>query len=421
MFPSALKNIKGDFAAMQPRWLRRLSTAQRKALAMTLISLIGWSVWNGLRKFDHPWGDLSRGKFTDHFSHMNAARVFPIVGHDLWRIPIAKQFRLLTSDELAKTPADVRSGASLTGGVFYVPGWPEDKPLAISWSSKTRMYPPGDMLVVAPIAALYHYTSLSLTGACRMLLGWFLVLAHIALFFFFLTYFEDKRTGIDWLGCFLVYSQVIYWTLEGFYDPVAMVPMILCARYLARRRGMAAGVAYCAGAFLHFRVFFQAPWALYAAWIMLRDKFWRRIQLRDVLPIAIAAMCAGISLCVFWLDWDSLGNVAINNPLRNAYGAVNKPMIWNFKVVLIACAAALLVARAWFDLISLAWLALILFSLREFYVWHLLISMSWIVAPTKRPMVRGVRIAFLFSAITILFNDTFVPTWLGMLYHGDSK
>jgi len=51
------------------------------------------------------------------------------------------------------------------------------------------MYPPGDMLLVAPIAALYHYTNLSFGGACHLLIGWFIVLAHSALFYFFLMLF----------------------------------------------------------------------------------------------------------------------------------------------------------------------------------------------------------------------------------------
>jgi hypothetical protein len=89
------------------------------------------------------------------------------------------------------------------------------------------MYPPGDMLLVAPIAALYHYTSLSLTGACRLLFGWFIILAHVALFFFFLNVFENPRSGLDWLVAFLVYSHVMYWTLEGFYDAAAIVPLVV--------------------------------------------------------------------------------------------------------------------------------------------------------------------------------------------------
>jgi hypothetical protein len=416
VFRTSWHNLKSDLAVTQPGWLRGLPAAHRKALALTLISVLGWSVWNGTRSYSHPWGDLSRGKFTDHFSHMNAARLFPRVGHNIWRVPIGEMFGTLTADQFDRLPDDVKLGASGTGGIFAVPGWPADKPLAISWSNKTRMYPPGDMLLVAPIAALYHYTRLSLTGACRMLLGWFIVLAHVALFYFFLMFFEGKSRGIDWLACFFAYSQIMYWTLEGFYDAAAIAPLILCARYLGQRRGLAAGVAYCVGAILHFRVFFQAPWAIFAAGLMVRERFWRHLSLRHVVAILVAATFASISLYVFWLDWRSLGKVAINNPLRFTGGAHNKALIWNIEVLSAVCGAAFLFSRAWFDLVSLAWLGLIIFGLREFYVWHLLVSMSWIAAPVRRPTARAVRIAFLLSSMTIMFNDTFVPNWVWMLH-----
>jgi hypothetical protein len=272
------------------------------------------------------------------------------------------------------------------------------------------------MLLVAPIALLYHYTSLSLSGACRLLFGLFLITAHLALYFFFLTYFENQSSAIDWLACFFVYSQVLYWTLEGFYDPVAMVPLVLCARYLARNKGLAAVVAYCAGAMLHFRVFFQAPWALWGAWLMIQGKFWQHLRRRQVIALAVAALCAGVSLYVFWIDWAVLAHLASNNPIRHALSVENKAMTWNYQMVLLVCAVALLVSRAWFDLATLGWLALITLNLREFYYWHLLISMSWLAVPSKRQVVRGVRLAFLATTVALVFGNSLAPTWLRMLY-----
>jgi len=403
---------------MLPRRLRRLTSARRKALLLTVVSCLGWSLWNGLRTYDHPWGDLSKGNFTDHFSHMNAARVFPQLGIDIWRVPIDHAYRRLTTAELAATPTDVQQGASRSGGVYHVPGWPKDKPLAIGWSQKTRMYPPGDMLLVAPIAAIYHYTSLSLTGACRLLLGWLIVLAHAALFFFLLNVFENPRSGLDWLVAFLVYSHVMYWTLEGFYDAAAIVPLVVCARYLGRQQGLAAGVAYSVAAFVHFRAFFHAPWAIWALGVALRNRFWRNLHPRHYVAISLALACAVSSLLVFWLDWASLREAIVNNPLRLAQTPHDRALAWSFKVVVVVCGLALLYSRAWLDLLSLAWLALIVFKLRELFYWHLLISTAWIAAPASRPLVRAARLAFLMAALAVLFGDTLAPKWLWMLRTG---
>jgi len=129
-------------------------------------------------------------------------------------------------------------------------------------------------------------------------------------------------------------------------------------------------------------------------------------------------MCAAASLCAFWLDWASLRDVYINNPLRSALTAHDKAMAWNLKVVLGVCALAFIASRSWLDVLSLAWLGYIAFTLREFYYWHLLISTAWIAAPASRPVVRAVRLAFLLTVVAVLFRDPFAPEWLWMLHEG---
>ena len=57
------------------------------------------------------------------------------------------------------------------------------------------------------------------------------------------------------LATLLVWFPVVHWTLEGFYDVAMIAPLLLCWRYLGQRRGLAAGVAFCAAAFLHFRAY----------------------------------------------------------------------------------------------------------------------------------------------------------------------
>jgi hypothetical protein len=208
----------------------------------------------------------------------------------------------------------------------------------------------------------------------------------------------------------------MYWTLEGFYDAAAIVPLAICARYLARRRGLAAGVAYCVGAILHFRIFFHAPWALWSLGVMLRNRFWRNLRPRHYVAIGVALACATISLLVFWLDWTSLRGVIANNPLLSFTTPHDRAQAWNFKVVIAVCVLAFLFCRAWVDILTVIWLGIIAFKLREFYYWHMLISTAWVGAPTPRPVVRAARMAFLMATIAILFRDPFAPEWLWMLH-----
>jgi hypothetical protein len=408
--------IGSSLRALVPRRLRRLPAAHKRALLLTLLSLAVWTLWNAERRFGHPWGDISRGRFTDHISHMNAARLFPREGLDLWRVPLAAKLRPLTHAELMRTPADVQLGGSETGGVYEVPGWPEDKPLVIAWTGKTRMYPPGDMVLVAPIAALYHYTDLSLSGACRLLVGWYIVLAHLALFFFFLAFFESRGGAIEWLAAFLVYATVMRFTLEGFYDAAAIVPLVLCVRYAARRHGVAALLAYCVAAFVHFRAFFLAPWALLAAWTCVRSRCWRHLGGRRWLALGAAAGFAACALYTFWLDWPSLRVAGEFNPIVLGHYKQNPDLIWTLEIVIVVCAVALLWARAWLDVVMLAWLSLTFFLLREFAGWHLVIPMAWLAAPAKPNHVRAIRLAFLMTVAALVLAEGFTPTWLRLLH-----
>jgi hypothetical protein len=350
------------------------------------------------------------------FSCWKWGRAFTRVGLDLWRKPIAEMFRPLTDAELQQLPADIRAGASSTGGVYFVSGWPATKPLVTSWSHKSRMYPPGDLLLMAPVAAVYHFTAISFRTACRLLLAWLILATHIALYWFLLSYFEGSRSGIEWLGLLLVYFSMMRWTLEGFYDASAMIPLILCARYLGQRRSLAAIVAYCVGAFIHFRVFFLAPWVLYAALLVLRDRAWRQWTRRDSWAVAVAVGCGMVSLYVFWLDLPALRASNPNNPLLLSSPEFDVAVAWNFAILLVACGGLLLWSRAWLDAVVLAWLGVILFKLREFYWWHLLISMSWIGATASRQIVHAVRIVFFMTVTALALQESLASAWLWRLF-----
>jgi hypothetical protein len=391
------------------------ASARRKAITLSLISLVAWSAWNGIRRFEHPWGDLSKGAFTDHFSHMNAARAFARIGQDLWTKPYSEIFQALTEDELKRMPADVRAGGSSTGSVLLVPGWPEQKPLATNWVQRPRPYPPGVLLLVAPVSVLYHFTPLSLTGACRILIGLFIVLTHVAFYWLLLAYFEGSRSGIEWLGLFFIYSYLMRWTLDGFYDSAAILPLVLCARYLGQRRGLAALVAYCIAGFLHFRVFFLAPWVMYAVYLFLTQKEWQGATRRNIAALIVAGVLAAASLYVFAMGWPAMREYGVNNPLRLFTPTLNGPMAFNFVVLLVVCGVGLLWTRAWLDLAMLGWLGLVFFSVRELWWWHFMIPITWIGAPAPRDLVRGIRIAFLASLAALVVRETFALVWLGQL------
>ncbi len=384
---------------------------RRRALVLTTLSLLAFLTWNQLRVFKHPWGDLSGGTYTDHLSHMNAARAFPRVGLDIWRKPAIALTREPTAEERAQFPADVHPGGSWKGGIYVMDGFPLDKPWVTSWGQIPRLYPPGDMLLVAPIAYLYQHTSLSLTGANRGLYALFLIYAHAAIFLIVLSVLEEdwRKRPVLVVASIAACVVILVWTLQGFYDAAALTPLILCARYLRARRGLAACVAFSAAAFIHFRAFFFVPWALYGLWLFFRERQYSTPRLRDFAVGAMGIFCAGSALFVFQLISPVLAQQHVNNSVNLAAG--DGFALVMFSLVALACGSALVYARAWFDVVTFAWMALMLLFVKEAHEWHIVIPLAWLAAPVilalprRAELVRGARLVLLaYLSIRIMVN-----------------
>lgn len=365
----------------------RVSSPRLRAAVLTLVSLVAWETWEGLRKFPHPWGDLKGGTYTDHFSHMNAARVFPVIGAAIWRQGYDSIFRHLTADEVHRLPPDVAAGGSYSGSILAVPSWPADKPLVSSWSKNPRNYPPGDMLLVAPIAAAYAHTNLSFTTANRLLLMLFILYAHLAILWIFQTALESAasfhpsdrhRKWFTVIVAGIVYLEVIHWTLEGFYDAAALAPLVLCARFLRDRRGLAALVAYCVAAFIHFRTYFFAPLAIYGLVLLIRERQWVQWRSGAIIAVICAATLAVMSLTVFTILWPAFQRLPLHSPFSGSIPLLRAGFLVGVAIV----CRTFYRSRAWWDLAVLGWLTVMFMSLHERYPWHTeLAILPWLSAP----------------------------------------
>ena len=369
-----------------------------------------------------PKADLTRGMFSDHFSHMNAARFFMHVGWGKWKHSMSESLRRLTPEERAALPEDER--AILGGGdeAYEVPGFPKDKPIIASWSGLPHFYPPGDLVLVAPIAAAYHFTAMRLGTACRLLILLFLAFAHAGVFLLLERFFDPEAmvAPVGFLGLFIGYSELVHWSLEGFYDAALAVPLILCSRYLRANRPLAAGVAYCAAAFIHYRAFFFAPLTVYAAYLLLRQRAWKQFGARQWAAVGVAAALGGISLATFFTVLPITAQ-APNNPIYSF--AAGGPTV-QASVFLLVCAliaTACVRARAWMDLALLAWLALMLLRMPTTYEWYLLVPLAWVGFETwgRREAVGDVRDGrVLFMVVAGAFASRYapLPQWLHVLF-----
>lgn len=386
-----------------------------------LLSFTLWTTWELARHGAHPFHDLSGGSFTDHFSHMNAARIFPRIGADIWRKSYQSMFPRPSREAIARLPKGLRVADS--PDLRAVPGWNPSKPLVASWSHNPRLYPPGDMLLVAPVALLYHFTALSFAHAALLLIILFLAYAHLAIY----AATSSNQYGVPLLAFLLLYFEIIHWTLEGFYDAATIFPLILCATYLRQRRALAATVAYCAAVLIHFRALFLLPWGAYGAWMIIRERQWSRWAAPEFLAAAAGLLMVAAAAGPFLLLWPTLSTLPIGNVISIAVPRPNVRAIGSVTVIMLLSGWAFAWARSWLDVVVLGWFAFMLVSLRQTEGWHLLVPLAWVVAPVvrARPSVGGTpqhwavfdaRILLLLFVGAFVFGWPPLPTWLTQVF-----
>ena len=372
---------------------------------LTLGSFVALATFEAVRTPRNAFCDLS-ATFTDHFSHLNAGRLFTRFGLGVWKKPLAETLPPLSAEQRAALPADVQQ---CRDGVYLVPGW--RKPVEQSWPMVVRFYPPGDLLLTAPIALLYHFTGLSFTAANRLLLILLLALAHLGLFLF-LDGLREEGLGLALVPAFLGVNVVLHWTLEGFYDAAMLIPLLLCFRALARGRGLAAAVLFCAAIFLHFRAAYYLPWGVAAVALIVREQSFRRWSRLDLLAAAAGLALALASLGSFLLTLPGLMAFRDSpSALLIAAHHVDRGALIGFALVLALAFGALFLARASLDVAVLAWLSLLLTVVRQSYAWYAIALVPWLGAPVDRR--EGPRAALVVAARALVF------IFLAVFVHAD--
>jgi hypothetical protein len=300
--------------------------------------------------------------------------------------------------------------------LYAAPGVSLDKPLFLNWPIFPRPYPPGALLLSAPVALAYHVTPLSFSDASRLLVLSYLLYAHVGLFFVlrWLMSGSAQPQALGLLGGFLLYAESVRWALEGFYDVALLAPLALCGYFLHQRRGLAALVSYCVAAFIHYRAFFFAPLSLYALYLLLREGRREPWGVRQWLAMGAVAVLGGTSLQTFGLVAPSLTLFPVTNPLRlpETHGLVH--LLVGGGLV----AVALIYARAWLDVALLGWMGMMLLRIYQTQAWHALSLVLWLALPvwTSRservPLVRDARLAFVWMMAVLVYKQTLLPARL---------
>jgi hypothetical protein len=282
-----------------------------------------------------------------------------------------------------------------------------------SWSFNPRFYPPGDAVLFAPVALLYHFTSLSFARANLLALCLLLVYAHVSLYLLLRATDGEPLRALTLL---VVYFPLIHWTLEGFYDGALLAPLVACALLIRRRRGIEALLAFCVAAAIHFRAFFYAPWAMAAAILVVRQRQWRSWGAPEW---AMAAGCGALSVATlvpFAILKEALGSLGYTN-----LAALQQMRPEALVLAAIAGVAAILLlrARAWLELAMLLWITAMLFSLHQAEQWHAVVLLAWLCAPAAGSdllLAVQARLWFVLGATAVVFRDWPIPSWLARLF-----
>ncbi len=399
-----------------PPSLQRPST---QALLLVSLSFLIWGGWALTSSYKPLFGGLS-GRFSDQISHANAARLFFWCGTCQWREPTDRLMPRYTAEERQLLPEDIAPYLRPESDVFRIQGWAPDKPIIINWSRLPRPYPPGALVLAGPVAALYHYTSLTFAQANRLLYLLYLFYAHVGLFLVLHAWLREplRPSPLGLFGGFLLYEELIRWSLHGFYDVALLAPLFLCGYYLWRRQGLAALVCYCAAAFIHYRAYFFAPLPLYALYLVLKDGKPKTWGPRQWGAVGAAVVLGGASLYTFALVSSWLPQFPDTNALRAATGFAPLHML----VVGVLALGVLLYARAWMDVALLVWMAVMLSRVYQTMHWHILALLMWLVLPVWTPraeralLVRDVRLAWLWMVSLVVYGNALLPLrWLEQL------
>jgi hypothetical protein len=216
----------------------------------------------------------------------------------------------------------------------------------------------------------------------------------------------------------VVYVAVVRWTAEGFYDFAAVGPLIVCATALYERRGLAALLWYCVAAFIHFRVFLFAPWAVAAAVLVVRQRPWLDRRWQTWVSLGAIVILATLSLYVFALNWPSHKLLPADNPVTLAAHPPRTGAITVFLATWGLGVALFLAMRAWLDAVVAAWFVVMLLLTRQVFPWHILIPLAWLAAPLSHAarigfqrvaLVKDARLALLLFTSVQIYASWQIP------------
>ncbi|MBL8912272.1 MAG: hypothetical protein JNM17_16395 [Archangium sp.] len=333
-----------------------------KTLLLWLVLCLAWLPFGAKRHF----GELYDGAMTDHASHLNRVRAFMRVGPAVWA-----------------TPA-MELGLTLSDG-------------HINWPELPVMYPAGMLVLHLPLALTVE-AGMPLERASLMTIFFYLLgFACVA------TVLAEQlhRRSPDVALHVLFALGLLGFVVRGFYDVWPVLVLLLAFREERAERAL---LWWAVAAFLHYRVFFTAPFAALWAWDLVRRGAWRQLVIPGVL--------VGASLCTFALSASFLSRLPETNP-THAMG----PAIAVVVAVAVFVAFSAYARVSWRVTVPVVLLILATMLPRQTMSWHAYLlwpaMFSW---RADEPMQqRWARYALFIVVMFVGMRGEWPGRWLGFL------
>ena len=251
-----LKQIRADRtanAATKPSLPFISSGNRHRIMGLMVLSLILWLTLVALN--GNPLGTLENW-YTDHARHSYVSSLFLKDGFAVFSQPL---------DTLASQDSSVYK--------------------FITWPEMPHLYPLGSIMLFLPFSALLQ------TGATpifiyKLEIAFFLVIAHICLYFF-LKVFLKRELDVSWklVGVYIIYMALIVYAADGMFDSVAFIFSLFAVTMLLSERYDAFFVLIAASVFVKYQtgIFLLPLMAVGILKLLQQEKFRSLIRNKAVI------------------------------------------------------------------------------------------------------------------------------------------
>jgi len=356
---------------------------------MLIISLVTWI--SVLYFNPYYFADLEN-RYTDHMRHEYVSWLFLHVGFKVFSTPLKE----LSSQAPSLHPHLV-------------------------WQMHPHIYPLGSILYFMPFGILSNLGIISDVIVHKLMVLSFLAGAHLALYYFIM---ELKKRGF---GVFLVasvsslfYRHMVFWALNGFYDVMAILLIILSIKYWRKGSSLKSLVVLTASFFLHYRSIFYLPlWIVLFAKILFQHKndLWNQLTRFSKLSLSFMWFLI-VALLDLYTAYLSFLNRTWEIPAEWKTSIINvysgKPDAQMLLLALSAIVFLILVKRKSYITGStmLLCLAYMLFTPNWMH-WHHLFFFPTMLIPSNKISVEA---AAFWLVTTIYLTAGFIsPLWISQL------